>query len=109
MKLFKTSYYVGKELLPFSKFPTLCDLLLSGNATITIKMYHDDKVCADMLVCISSVIQRKVLDRVRDSQFFGTMVDESTDIFVLGHLVVFATFLEDGVPTCVFLGLLHIP
>ena len=36
------------------------------------------------------------------------MVDESTDISVLGHLVVFATFLEDGVPTCVFLGLLHI-
>ena len=109
MKLFKTSYYVGKELLPFSKFPTLCDLLLSGNATITIKMYHDDKACADMLVCISSVIQRKVLDRVRDSQFFGIMVDESTDISVLGHLVVFATFLEDGVPTCVFLGLLYIP
>jgi len=109
MTLFKTAHYVGKELLPFNKFPTLCDLLLSVNATITTKMYHDDKACADMLVCISSVIQRKVLDRVRDSQFFGIMVDESTDISVLGHLVVFATFLEDGVPICVFLGLLHIP
>ena len=36
------------------------------------------------------------------------MVDESTDIFVLKQLVVIATFLGDGVPTCVFLGLLHI-
>ena len=67
------------------------------------------KACADMLVCICSVIQRKVFDRVRDSQFFGIMVDESTDIYIFGHLVVFATFLEDGVPICVFLGLLHIP
>ena len=37
------------------------------------------------------------------------MVDESTDIFVSRHLVVFAIFLEDSVPTCVSLGLLNIP
>ena len=37
------------------------------------------------------------------------MVDESTDISVLGHLVVFATFLEDGVSVCGFLSLLQIP
>ena len=109
MTLFKITHYVRKEFLLFSKFPTLCDLLLSINATIITKMYHDDKVCADIFVCISSVIQKKVLDRVRDSQFFGIMVDESTNIYVLGHLVMFATFLEDGVLTCVFLGLLHIP
>ena len=56
MTLFKTSHYVGKELLHFSKFPTLFDLMLSVNATITTKMYHNNKACADMLVCISSVI-----------------------------------------------------
>jgi len=72
-------------------------------------MYHDDKACADMLVCICIVIQRKMFYRVRDSQFFGVMVDESTDIFVFKHLVVFATLLEDGVPICAFLSLLHIP
>ena len=72
-------------------------------------MYHDIKTCADMLVCTSSVIQRKIFDRVRDSQFFGIMVDESTDVSVLEHLVVFVIFLEDDVPTCAFLGLLHIP
>ena len=42
MTLFKTTYYAGKELLPFNKFFTLCDLLLLVNATITTKMYHDD-------------------------------------------------------------------
>jgi hypothetical protein len=109
MTLFKTTYYVGKETIPFSKFPSLCGLLLSVNSTITDKLYHDEKSCAEMLVCISSVIHRKVLDRVRNSQYFGIMVDESADISITGHLVVFATFLEDGVQVCVFLGLLHTP
>jgi hypothetical protein len=34
------------------------------------------------------------------------MIDESTNISVLGHLVIFATFLEGGVVTTSFLGLL---
>jgi hypothetical protein len=55
MTLFKTTYYVGKETIPFNKFPSLCGF-------------------------------------------------ESTDISITGHLVVFATFLEDGAQVCVFLA-----
>jgi hypothetical protein len=47
-------------------------------------------------------------DRIRDSKFFGLMIDESTDISIKGHLVVFATFLEGGLPLTCFLGLLWI-
>jgi hypothetical protein len=54
------------------------------------------------------LVQKKILDRVRDSRFFGIMIDESTDISVTGHLVVFSSFVEKGLPLCVFLGLLHI-
>jgi hypothetical protein len=71
-------------------------------------MYHDEKACNDMVFAISYVIQKQVLDRVRDSTFFGLMIDESTDISVKGHLVVFATFLEGGLPLTCFLGLLWI-
>ena len=51
---------------------------------------------------------KKILDRVRDSRFFGIMIDESTDISVTGHLVVFASFVEEELRLCVFLRLLHI-
>ena len=64
-------------------------------------MYHDDKVCTDMLVYISSVIGKNRLYRVNVSQFFGGMVNKSTDNFILGNFIVFATFLEDGVPIIV--------
>ena len=48
------------------------------------------------------------MHRIRDAKYFGLMIDESIDISVIGHLVVFATFVEDGDIVCVFLGLLHI-
>ena len=109
LTLFKAAYYIGMGTIPFSKFPPLYDLLVDLKTDITPSLYHNDKACADMLICISSVIHRKMLDRIRNSNFYGIMIDESTDISVTGHLVVFATFLEDGIPVSVFLGLLHIP
>jgi hypothetical protein len=106
--LFQAAYYVGKEVILFHKFPGLCTLLVKVKANMTEKLYHDEKSCSEILFCISSVVQKKVLDRVRDSRFFGIMIDESTDISVTGHLVVFASFVEEGLSLCVFLGLLHI-
>ena len=50
----------------------------------------------------------KLLDQVRDTRFYGVTVDESTDVSMTGHLVVFAIFVEECLPQCVFLGLLHI-
>lgn len=35
------------------------------------------------------------------------MIDESTDISLTSHLMVFTTFVEEGMSQCVFLGLLH--
>ena len=94
--------------MPFHKFPSLCNLLVSCKAPMTAKLYHDEKACGEMVFGISSVIQRKVLEKVRDSPFFGLMIDESTDISVQGHLVVFVTFLEASLPITCFLGLLWI-
>ena len=54
------------------------------------------------------MVIKKTLDRVRDSRFFGIMIDESTDLFVTCHLVVFASFIEEGLPLCIFFRLLHI-
>ena len=36
------------------------------------------------------------------------MINESTDINVTGHLVVFTTIIEEGMPLTVVLGLLEI-
>jgi hypothetical protein len=108
LSLFRAAYFMGKETILFYKISSLYNLLISCKAPMTEKMYHDEKACNDMVFAISSVIQKQVLDRVRDSTFFGLMIDESTNISVKGHLVVFATFLEGVLPLTCFLGLLWI-
>jgi len=71
-------------------------------------MYHDKNSCAEMLFCISNVLHKSILDRIRDSNFFGVMIDEFTDVSVTGRVVVFASFVEEGLPITAFLGLLEI-
>ena len=80
----------------------MCELLLSIHANITTKLYHDEKACAEMLFCISRIVQKKFLDRVRNSKFYGIMIDESIDVSVTGHIVVFACFVEEELPVAIF-------
>ena len=108
LSLFRVAYYIGKSLIPFARFLELLELLVSEKATMTESLYHDEKSCFDLFFCILSIIQKSVLHRVRDAKFYGIMIDESTDISVTGHLVVFATFVEEGEVASVFLGLLQI-
>jgi len=107
LALFKATYFIGKETLPFCKFHGLCKLLVSLNACITKKMYHDEKSYSDLIFLISSVIQKKIFDRTKDSKYFGIMKDEFTNISITSHMVVFATFIEGGMPACVFLELIE--
>jgi len=72
------------------------------------KLYHDEKICGEILFCISLVVQKKILDRVLDSMSFGIMIDEFMNIFVTSNLVLFAFFVEESLLFCFFLGLLHI-
>lgn len=106
--LVRAAYFLGKNSLPYSKFPALCKLLLTVKAPMTLSLYQDEKACATLMLCISVVIQKQILSRIRNSPFFGVMIDESTDISVTGHLVAFATIIEEGLPVSVFLGLLPI-
>jgi len=80
--LFRAAYFLGKQSLPYSKFSSLCKLLVTVKAPMTLSMYQDEKSCVDLMMCISVVIQKRVLARVKNSTFYGVMMDESTDISV---------------------------
>jgi hypothetical protein len=83
MSLFKSVYFLGKEFIPCHKFASLYELLVSCKTPITEKLYHHEKTCVDMMFIISTILQRQILDKIRDSRFFGIMIDESIDIFVV--------------------------
>ena len=96
LSLFCVAYYVGKSLIPFARFLELYELLVLIKATMTESLYHDGKSCFDLVFCISPIIQKSVLHRVWDAKFYGIMIDERSDISITRHLVVFATFVEEG-------------
>jgi len=99
------AYFIGKEFLPYTKFLCLCALRISVNAHIIAWMYQNEKVCVDLIACMSIVIQKKSIYRVWNSPLFGIMIDESIDISVTSHLVVFVTIIKEGLPLIIFLGL----
>jgi len=47
--LFKVAYFLGKQSLSYSKFPSLYKLLVSVNAPMTLSLYHDEKACVDLI------------------------------------------------------------
>lgn len=71
------------------------------------KLHQDKKTFSEMVFAIFCIITRNILDRVRDS-FFFLMINESTDISVTKHLVVFAIFIKGFLPIICFFGLLYI-
>ena len=109
LTLFRAAYYLDRKTIPFCKYSTLYDLLLTCKSLITNGLYYDEKSCAEMIYYISTVVHKKNLDRIRDSKFFGLMIDELIDISSTSHVVVFDTFVEEGLPISVFLDLFEVP
>ena len=56
LTLFRATYYLDRETIPFCKYSALCDLLLTYKSPITNGLYHDEKSCAEMIYCISTII-----------------------------------------------------
>ena len=52
-------YHVRNEVISFHKFLSLCFLLVKIKDNMTEKLYHVEKNCGDILVYISSVVQKK--------------------------------------------------
>jgi hypothetical protein len=46
--LFQATYYTGKEVIPFHKFPDLCSLLVKMKVNMTERLYHDEKNCGEI-------------------------------------------------------------
>ena len=61
LTLFRATYYLNRKSMFFSKYPVLYDLLLTCKSPITNGLYHDEKSCAKMIFCISTLIQKKYI------------------------------------------------
>ena len=75
---------------------------MSVNAPIISSMYKDEKTCSDLITFNSVIIQKIIICKIQNSLFLDIMVDEFTDTSVIGHLVMFATIVEEDLPKIIF-------
>ena len=70
--------------------------------------YSSEQVVAELLQCLSLVIEEQVLCDLQSNNFYSLMTDESTDIAVVKQLVLVGDLTNDGIKTS-FLCITDIP
>ncbi|MCO5601158.1 hypothetical protein L7F22_055277 [Adiantum nelumboides] len=108
LNLFKAAFFIGKNSLPFALYPSLLSLMKETGVKCMTSLYNDDKACTEIIQCLAKSIMDETLAKVRESPWFGVMVDESTDIAIHHHMVVYISYLEKGcVPCTSFYGMIR--
>lgn len=96
-------------MLAFNKFSSLLDLLsICGVQSMPEDLYQNDKAAALFASYISESLCNTGIQNVKSSPFYGILVDESTNILVVEHLIVYASYMLDNEPRTSFLGFLEI-
>ncbi|MCO5603035.1 hypothetical protein L7F22_057178 [Adiantum nelumboides] len=107
--LFRVSYFVAKNYLLYTKYVPTLELLRECNTpNIPENMYNNDKACASFVHYIGKGLEVEYLAHARRSPFFGLMVDESTDISIEEHMIVYVSYIKDNEPKISFLYLLEV-
>ncbi|MCO5547158.1 hypothetical protein L7F22_000601 [Adiantum nelumboides] len=109
LNLFAVAYHMGKNDLSFNKHASMLSLLRFCKCPfMTTDLYHNDKACATFIYYISESLLQDIVRDIQASDFFSLMMDESTDIGQVQHMIVVVNFMKDLEPVTAFLGLLEI-
>ena len=102
-KLFRTVFCLAKKLQPSDITNTFLHLQSLNGVDIQFKNLSWDSI-KDIQSCISDTIQRSITEAVADSQYYGILLDESTDISVQKHLSICIRYVHYGEPENLFLN-----
>jgi hypothetical protein len=111
--LMKIVFYMIKNNIPFSKFPSQVELAIALEAPDIVNEnstnYINVKSANEFLNSFSNIVADRLWKDLFDADFFSIMIDESTDITVEKHLVVYITYIKsDGIIRTKFLALFQL-
>lgn len=106
----KTTYWMAKEDIAMKKYPSLMELLQDQGCEAAKSLYIGDNACytsrasgQEFQECCSDVIRQKNVDEIKSSGMFSVLIDESTDIAITKHMVVYIRIVDsDFVPHTLF-------
>ena len=105
--LFRATYFVAKELRPNSAVNSELRFLKLCGVTDTVSDIHNESVkhVQDSLL---HVIEQDLKARIQDSQYYGIIVDESTDLSIHKKLVIYVRYVSEGEMNTELLGNIRI-
>ena len=88
------AWYLAKEDIAMTKFGTLIDGCLVLQGQNPAECYRDDRVAWESAVVVALHFRKGLKDHVKQSSYFGIMVDEMTDTSVNQQLIIYIKFLD---------------
>ena len=108
-RLIRPAYSVAMNNDPFTKYASLCTLQILNGTKLTTSLYQDACACLDFVSLISESLDNCLLEKkIRQSPATGVMIDESTDLSMEKHLIVYVKYLVKGVSCTSFLALIKL-
>lgn len=108
LHLFRATYFVAKELQPNSAVNAQMRFLKLCGVNDTVSDIHNESV-KEVQKSLLHVIQQDLKEKLKDSEYFGIIVDESTDLSVHKKLVVYVRYVSNGEMKTELVGNIRIP
>ena len=105
-KVFQSLYWLAKEEMPSTKITSLLTLVEKlGVNDIKHFETQSEPVLRKMLLFIATTIVEDIVEKIKESEVYGFLTDEVTDISNICQLVSFVNFFdtEKGQTDTVFL------
>ena len=107
-KLIRTAYEVAVEYFPLTKYTNLCTLQKCNETKLTTSLYQDSTACEEFMSLISRHLDDSLIEKIRQSPTLGIMIDESTDLSMEKHLIVYINYLDKAIAYTKFLTILKL-
>ena len=106
--LFRTVYHCAKENQPNSMVNSQLRFLKASGIDPSISDIHSDTV-KDVQNSLLYVLDNELKNRLKDSKYYGVIVDESTDLSIHKKLVVYIRYVCGGEMKTELAGNIRIP
>lgn len=88
------AWYLAKEDIAMIKFDSFIDANLVLQGQNPAECYRDDRVAWESAVAVALHFRKGLKERVKQSPYFGIMIDETTDTSINQQLIIYIKFLD---------------
>ena len=109
VQAFQCLYFLCKNTIAHTtNFPKLLELekLLGLDIMAKIKKgnnakYTSEQAIKEMLLCLSELIEKRILTEIKESDSYSLMFDETTDISTIEQMVIHCRFIDGNGEVCI--------